>query len=362
MKYDFLIVGAGLFGSVCAHELTKKGYSCLVIDKRDHIAGNCYTETVQDICVHKYGPHIFHTSSKELWNYINAFDDFEFFELNVLAKYQDSLYSLPFNMWTFHQMWGVTSASEAKSIINSQRFSGIPTNLEEYALSIVGHDIYHKLIYGYTKKQWQTDPKNLPIDIIKRLPLRFYFNNNYFNDTFQGIPKHGYTHIIQTMLSGSQIDLGVDYFNNRDRYDSISHYVIYTGPIDRFYDYQYGKLNYRSLHFDISLIDSDNYQSAPVINYSEEHIPYTRIIEHKYFFKNANQSNTIITKEYPIEYNDNTEPMYPINNLKNNEIYSLYKKITKYNSKYIFGGRLAEYRYYDMHQVIGSALSTVKKI
>jgi len=362
MKYDFLIVGAGLFGSVCANELKQKGYSCLVIEKRQHIGGNCFTEQVNDIYVHKYGPHIFHTSSKQIWDYITSFDEFEPFQLNVVAHYQNRLYSLPFNMWTFNQMWGVTSPLDAKTIIDSQRFVGAPSNLEEYALSIVGKDIYYKLIYGYTKKQWKTHPKFLPSDIIKRLPLRFTFDNNYFNDNFQGIPKHGYTYIIQQMLMDTDIELNIDYFANQDKYDSMAKCVIYTGPIDKFYNYIYGKLNYRSLFFEEHNINIEDYQGTSVINYTEETIPYTRIVEHKHFLKNPKQKNTIITKEYPIEYTEYTEPMYPINNIENTDIYNKYKELTKINKKYIFGGRLAEYKYYDMHQVIGSALSTIKSI
>lgn len=362
MKYDFIIVGAGLFGAVCADQLKKRGHSCLVIEKRHHIGGNCFTENINNIFVHKYGPHIFHTSSKRIWEYVNEFDEFEPIQLNVIANYQEKIYSLPFNMWTFNQMWGVTSVSEAQSIINSQKFMGNPTNLEEYALSVVGKDIYYTLIHGYTKKQWKTDPKLLPASIIKRLPLRFTFDNNYFNDQYQGIPKHGYTYMIEQMLEGVEIQLDVDYFSDQDKYDNMAKSVIYTGPIDKFYQYYYGKLNYRSLFFEEQEISIETYQGTPVVNYTEEIVPYTRIVEHKYFLKNHKQQSTIITKEYPIEYTEDTEPMYPINNTENNIIYQQYKKLNHKTNKYIFGGRLAEYKYYDMHQVIGSALSTVKNI
>lgn len=362
MKYDFLIVGCGLFGSVCARELSDRGYSCLIIDKRNHIGGNCYTKDIHNIHVHKYGPHIFHTDNEKIWKYVNQFADFDNFILNVIASYKDKFYSLPFNMWTFHQMWGVKNKDEAKKIIDSQRFIGTPSNLEEYALSKVGADIYYSFIYGYTKKQWQTEPKNLPVSIIKRLPIRFVFDNNYFNDKYQGIPRDGYTSLIKNMLDKCEILLGTDFFNNRSYFEGLAKYIIYTGPIDRFYDNCYGKLNYRSLFFEESQLPIDNYQGSCVINYTSENIPYTRIIEHKYFNQKPIDGTTVITKEYPIAYHDNAEPYYPIETKENIDILAKYQDISKKNSKIIFGGRLAEYRYYDMHQIIGSALTTVNKI
>jgi UDP-galactopyranose mutase len=363
MKYDFLIVGAGLFGSVCARELTDKGYKCLVIDKRNHIAGNCYTENINDIDVHKYGPHIFHTSNENIWKYINQFSEFNNFELNIIANHKNNLYSLPFNMWTFYQLWGVKSESDAQAIIDSQKFIGTPSNLEEYALSIVGKDIYYTLIYGYTKKQWGTEPKNLPASIIKRLPIRFMFNNNYFNDKYQGIPKYGYTKIFDNLLSDSSVELGVDFFNKQEYYASNAKNIIYTGPIDKFYNFEYGELDYRSLRFEEERINTNSYQGCPVVNYTEESIKHTRITEHKHFISNhINNENTVITKEYPAQYTTATEPMYPIADIKNKELYTRYKDLTKHNKQIIFGGRLAEYKYYDMHQVIGSALSTVREI
>lgn len=363
MSYDFLIVGAGLFGSVCARELTDRGFSCLVIEKKNHIAGNCFTENVDGIDVHKYGPHIFHTSNEKIWNYINQFGKFNNFELNVIASHKDKLYSLPFNMWTFYQMWGTRDIDEIKKIIDSQRFIGTPSNLEEYALSIVGKDIYYSLIYGYTKKQWKTDPKNLPADIIKRLPLRFVFDNNYFNDTYQGIPQNGYTSIFRNLLDGIQVELGIDFFSKRPYFEKLATKVIYTGPIDLFFEYCHGTLDYRSLYFDHARVEKEDIQSTPVINYTEESIPYTRIVEHKHFKPKAPATNhTIITKEYPIEYTEFTEPMYPINNKLNMSVYDKYVETSYKHSKVIFGGRLAEYKYYDMHQIIGSALKTIQKI
>ena len=351
-KYDFLIIGSGFFGSVFAREATDKGYKCLVIDKRDHIAGNCYTDNVGGIDVHKYGPHIFHTNNKRIWDYVNRFSNFDQFELNVIANYNSQLYNLPFNMWTFYQMWGVTKPEEAVEIINQQKFTGVPTNLEEYALSLVGEDIYRKLIYGYTKKQWGKEPSLLPMSIIKRLPFRFSFNNNYFNDQYQGIPSEGYTKLFENLLDGIEVSLMIDYFENRSQFDLIAKKVVYTGPIDRFYDYCFGKLDYRSLRFEEEKLDQETYQGNPTINYTDEQTPYTRIIEHKYF-KKEKTPHTIITKEFP---DNNNEPYYPINDEINTERYSKYKNIEN-SDKYLFGGRLAEYKYYDMHQAIGSAIN-----
>lgn len=353
--YDFLIVGAGLFGSTIAREVTDRGYKCLVVDKRDHVGGNCYTENISGIDVHKYGAHIFHTDSKKIWDYVNQFSEFEQYQHNVIANYEGRLYNLPFNMWTFNQMWGVNTEEEVKSIIDSQRFKGEPKNLEEYALSVVGKDIYNLFIRGYTKKQWNIDPKKLPISIIKRIPIRFIFNNNYYNDNYQGIPKHGYTKLIDNLLDGIPVELGFDYFDNKERF--LAKRIIYTGPIDKFYDYCYGKLDYRSITLETQILDTESYQGCSVMNFTSEDIPYTRIIEHK-FFSTKKTDKTIISKEFSV---DSNEPFYPIGDEKNMAIYNRYNDLNKGSDKYIFGGRLAEYRYYDMHQVIGSALSTVSK-
>jgi UDP-galactopyranose mutase len=364
MKFDFLIIGAGIYGSVCARELRDAGYSCLVIDKRDHIGGNCYTYKQNNTDIHKYGAHIFHTSNKKIWDYVNRFIEFNNYKHHVVANYNNEIYSLPFNMWTFNKFWGVTTPEQAKSIIDSQKFIGNPSNLEEQALSMVGFDIYDKLIKGYTIKQWMTDPKNLPSDIITRLPLRFTYDNNYFHDTYQGIPKNGFTELFEKLLDGSSVELGVDYFDKRNYYDNISKYVIYTGSVDRFYNLEFGMLDYRPLYFEHEILETDNYQGHSVINYTDQKIPYTRIIEHKHFnlTANNNKEKTIISKEYPIKWTGSEEPIYPINNKENNERYNKYIKLNQANNKVFFGGRLAEYRYYDMHQVIGSALSRVKEL
>lgn len=363
-KFDFLIVGAGMFGSVCARELTNRGYSCLVIDKRNHIGGNCYSYKKNNTDIHNYGAHIFHTSSTKIWNYINQFVTFNNYKHHVVANYNNEIYSLPFNMWTFNKFWNITTPDEAKSIIDSQKFIGNPTNLEEQAISMVGKDIYEKLIKGYTTKQWMMDPKTLPKDIIKRLPLRFTYDNNYFHDTYQGIPTNGFTELFEKLLDGSALELEVDYFANRERLDSLAKRLIYTGSIDKFYDYTYGILEYRPLRFEHSEIDSVNYQGHSVVNYTDSRTPFTRIIEHKHFnLTSANKdSKTIISKEYPIAWTGHEEPIYPINNQQNNNIYSQYVKLNNSQNKVIFGGRLAEYKYYDMHQVIGSALAITESL
>jgi UDP-galactopyranose mutase len=358
--YDFLIVGAGLFGSVFAREATDKGYSCIVIDKRTHIAGNCYSKDIDGISVQKYGPHIFHTSSKPIWDYINRFSEFEQYQHNVIANYFDSIYNLPFNLHTFNQMFGTYKKDEILQNIELSRFKGEPTNLEEYALSVVGRDVYQKLIYGYTKKQWGTEPRNLPKSIITRLPLRFTFDNNYYNDTYQGIPKHGYTKLFENLLDGSDVYLECDFFDSkRSTWEKIAKRIVYTGPIDKFYDYCHGKLDYRSLRFEEHKLEQESYQGCSQVNYTDAHTPYTRIIEHK-FFRKIPTNHTIITKEFPASYQETEEPYYPINNQENQSIVSKYKSIK--NDKYILGGRLAEYKYYDMHQVIGSVLKVTKRI
>lgn len=352
--YDFVIVGAGLFGSIFAREMTDKGYKCFVIDKRDHIGGNCYTAREDGIDVHKYGPHIFHTSSEKIWNYVNRFAEFEPFELNPIANYKGKLYNLPFNMNTFSQLFGTEDPEEVKQIIEKEKFKGTPTNLEEQALSMVGETVYRTLIYGYTKKQWNKEPKYLPKSIISRLPVRFTFNNNYFNDTYQGIPKEGYTKMIENLLDGIDVLLDFDYFYDKEKLDAMSKKVLYTGPIDKFYDHYYGELDYRSLKFESRHLKQETYQGCPVMNFTDGLIKRTRTIEHKFFKSNPGGNTTVITDEFPAEYKDTNDPYYPINDDKNMGILEKYKQIK--NPKYIFGGRLAEYKYYDMDQTVGSAL------
>jgi UDP-galactopyranose mutase len=361
MKYNFLIVGSGLFGSVFAREATDRGYKCLVIDKRDHIGGNCYTENVDGIDIHKYGPHIFHTSAKKIWDYVNRFAEFEQFELNVIANRNGKLFNLPFNMWTFYQMWGEKDPEQVRKIIADQQYRGEITNLEEQALSLVGKDIYENLIKDYTTKQWGRDPSLLPASIIRRLPVRFTYNNNYFNDTYQGIPKYGYTRLFENLLDGIEVELDVDFFKHREKLENISKRIVYTGPIDRFYDYEYGKLDYRSLRHENEILQRESFQGNVVVNYTDLETDYTRIIEHKFFHKNIKTDSTIITKEYPAKYTGENEPMYPVNDKENTEKLSRYQKIS-HSLKYILGGRLAEYKYYDMNQVVGSSLKCVKDI
>ena len=360
-QYDFLIVGSGLFGSVCAFELTKQGKKCLVIDKRNTIGGNCYTENINNIHVHKYGAHIFHTNDKFIWDYINQFAEFKPFINTPIANYKGEMYALPFNMWTFNQLWGVKTPEEAKKIINQQRFIGTPQNLEEQALSMVGKDVYEKLIKGYTEKQWGRDPKELPASIIKRIPIRFNWDNNYFSDRYQGIPIGGYTQIFEKMLKNCQVNLGIDFFDDKQYFESISDKIIYTGPIDRFFDYKHGKLDYRSLKWETELIDISNYQGNAVVNYTDKETSYTRILEHKWF-DDQNQTETIISYEYSVEYNGVNEPYYPIRDMNNTSIYEKYLQESKLVTNYIFGGRLATYTYYDMHQIIAQAIQKLKNI
>ncbi|MRH41622.1 UDP-galactopyranose mutase [Aquibacillus halophilus] len=362
--YDYLVVGAGLFGSVFAHEANKRGKKCLVVDKRDHIGGNVYTEQIEGINVHKYGAHIFHTNNQKIWEYVNGFAEFNRYTNSPMAHYKGELYNLPFNMNTFNKLWGVVSPDEAKEKIEQQKVaSGIsePKNLEEQAISLVGTDIYEKLIKGYTEKQWGRSARELPAFIIKRLPVRFTYDNNYFNDRYQGIPVGGYTGIIEKMLKGIDVRLNVDFFEERQELEGLADKVVYTGMIDHYYDYKYGVLEYRSLQFETNILDdTDNYQGNAVINYTDEEIPYTRIIEHKHF-EFGTQDKTVITKEYPTEWKPGDEPYYPINDDKNNEMYKKYKALSTNEKNVIFGGRLATYKYYDMHQVIGAALATVDK-
>jgi UDP-galactopyranose mutase len=364
MKYDYLIVGSGLFGAVCAHELEKKGKKVLVIDKREHIGGNIYTENNNGIHVHKYGAHIFHTNDKKIWDYVNSFVEFNRFTNSPLADYEGQLYNLPFNMNTFYQLWGTKSPEEAKAKIDEQRqeLNGKePSNLEEQAISLVGRDIYEKLIKGYTEKQWGRDCKDLPAFIIRRLPVRFTYDNNYFSDCYQGVPIGGYTKLIQNMLNGIEVRLNTDFLEGRAEYENMAHKIIYTGPIDEYFDNKLGKLEYRSLEFKSKVLQQENYQGNAVVNYTEKNIPYTRIIEHKHFDP-VNTAHTVITEEYPSEWKEGNEPYYPINDDKNMSLFKKYRELSKKEINVIFGGRLSEYKYYDMHQVIRSALNTIKDI
>lgn len=357
--YDYLIVGAGLFGSVFAHEATKRGKKCLVIDKRNHIGGNIYTENIEGINVHKYGAHIFHTSNKRIWDYVNSFVEFNRYTNSPIANYQGKLYNLPFNMNTFYQLWGVRTPDDARKKLEEQRaaYAHIiePQNLEEQALVLGGRDIYEKLIKGYTEKQWGRKATEIPAFIIRRLPFRFTFDNNYFNDTYQGIPIGGYTKLVEALFKGCEVRTGVDYFENKAELDRLAKKVVYTGKIDEFYDYQFGNLEYRSLEFKHEVLDTDNFQGNAVVNYTEAEVPYTRIIEHKHF-EFGTQPKTIITKEFSKEWKSGDEPYYPINDERNEKIYNKYKVLAEKEDNTIFGGRLAEYKYYDMHQVIERVL------
>ena len=363
MKYDYLIVGSGLFGAVCAHELTKKGYKCLVVERRNCVGGNIYTENIEGINVHKYGAHIFHTSDKYIWDYINQFAEFNNYVNSPVARYKDELYNLPFNMNTFTKLWNdVFTPQQAKDRIEKERSQGFvenPSNLEEQAINLVGKTIFEKLVKGYTEKQWGKKCEELPAFIIKRLPVRFTFDNNYFNDRYQGIPVGGYTQIIEKMLEGSDVRLNYDYFDHKEELDNISKKIIYTGPVDKFFDYCYGPLEYRSVRFETEILDIDNYQGNAVVNYTEYEVPYTRIIEHKHF-EFGTQPKTVISKEYSSKWTLGEEPYYPINNDKNNELYSKYETLANSKNDVIFGGRLGKYKYYDMHIVIKEALACVE--
>lgn len=363
MKYDYLIVGAGLFGAVFTHEAKKKGKTCLVIDKRDHIAGNIYCEEIEGINVHKYGAHIFHTSNKEVWDYINQFAEFNNYINSPVAVYKDELYNLPFNMNTFSKMWNIRTPQEAKAKIAQQvAETGItePKNLEEQGLSLVGKDVFEKLVKGYTEKQWGRDCKDLPAFIIKRLPVRFTYDNNYFNDRFQGIPMGGYTKIVEKMLDGADVKTNTDYFEFIKENPAIAEKTVFIGMIDEYFGYKLGALEYRSVRFETEVLDTDNYQGNAVVNYTEREVPYTRIIEHKHF-EFGKQEKTVISREYSSEWKVGMEPYYPVNNDQNNKLFEEYKKLAEQEKNVIFGGRLGNYKYYDMDKVIEAALETAEK-
>lgn len=374
MKYDYLIVGAGLFGAIFAHEAKKAGKKVLVIDRRDHIGGNIYTKEVEGIQVHQYGAHIFHTSDKEVWDYIQQFAEFNRYTNSPVVRYKDELYNLPFNMNTFSKMWGVRTPAEAKEIIQRQiREAGItePKNLEEQAISLVGKDIYEKLVKGYTEKQWGRRATELPSFIIRRLPVRYVYDNNYFNDKYQGIPVGGYTKIIERMLEGTEVRLMTDFFADREILAKEAENIIFTGMIDAYYDYCFGELEYRSLRFETEVLNMENYQGNAVVNYTEYEVPYTRIIEHKHFEYGCQggyggdgsgvSDKTVITREYPAAWSRGEEPYYPMNDEKNNALYARYRELADQEEHVIFGGRLGMYRYYDMHQVVKEALKCVRK-
>lgn len=362
-KYDYLIVGSGLFGSIFAYEANKRGKLCLVIDKRNHIGGNIYCENIEGINVHKYGAHIFHTNNKKVWDYVNNFVEFNRYTNSPIAKYKDKIYNLPFNMNTFYQLWGVKTPKEARDKINSQiNEANInePKNLEEQAISLVGKDIYEILIKEYTEKQWGRKATELPAFIIKRLPVRFTYDNNYFNDKYQGIPIGGYNKLINKLLDGIEVKLNTDFFESREDLQDKAKKIVFTGMIDEFYNYNFGALEYRSLKFEDEILEESNYQGNAVVNYNEYKVPYTRIIEHKHF-EYGEQNKTVITKEYPSTWKKGDEPYYPINDEKNGDIFRKYKKLAIKEKNIIFGGRLAEYKYYDMNNVIEAALNAVEK-
>lgn len=358
--YDYLIVGSGFFGSICARELTDSGKTVCVIEKRNHIGGNCYTSNRDGINVHDYGPHIFHTSNEKVWEWINQYVEFNDFTLRPVANYKGETYSLPFNMWTFSKLWNISHPHEAKKIIEDQSsYIDEPQNLEEQAIKLVGRDVYEKLIKGYTEKQWRKEATELPKEIIKRLPVRFTYDNNYFNDKYQGIPIGGYTQIFEKLLHGIDVKLETDFFTSKlPKHKN----VIYTGPIDKYFNYKFGKLEYKTTQFEHKKIDTDNYQGVVMMNYTDKEIPFTRTIEHKHF-ENTDSNKTWVTWEFPIEYIvDETEPYYPVNDEENTKIYNNYKKLADKEKNVMFGGRLAEYKYYDMHQVIESALNFINKL
>lgn len=364
-KYDYLIVGSGLFGAVFAYEMTKRGFSCLVIDKRPNVGGNIFCEEIEGINVHKYGPHIFHTNDKHIWSYVNQFVEFNHFRYSPIARYKDEQYNLPFNMNTFYQLWKTKTPEDAKKKLLQQikqTKTQYPQNLEEQALNICGQEIYEKLIRGYTEKQWGRAAKELPAFIIKRIPFRLTYDNNYFNDTYQGIPIGGYNKLINGLLKNIEVKLNVDYLKSRYELNNVAKKILYTGAIDAFFDYKFGNLEYRSLEFKHETLSIENFQGVAVVNYTDVETPFTRIVEHKHF-EFGRQKNTVITYENPQKYEAGlNEPYYPVNDTANNQLYKKYKSLTLENDMFLFGGRLAEYKYYDMHQVIASTLNMVKVI
>lgn len=363
--YDYLIVGAGLYGAIFAHEAKNSGKSVLVIDKRNHIGGNIYTESIENIQVHKYGAHIFHTNKKDVWEYANKFAEFNRFTNSPVANYHGELYSLPFNMYTFNKMWGVITPNEAKNKIEEQKRNANitnPTNLEEQAINLVGTDIYEKLVKGYTEKQWGRSCEELPAFIIKRLPVRYTFDNNYFNALYQGIPVGGYTKLIENLLEGIEVQLNTDFLKNKENLANMAHKIIYTGAIDAYFDFKLGPLEYRSVRFETEILDIDNYQGNAVVNYTDRETPWTRIIEHKWFeFGDQNKNKTVISKEFSSEWHVGDEPYYPVNDEKNTLLYKAYKEMADAETSVVFGGRLGEYKYYDMDATIESALAMCKK-
>ena len=362
MKYDYLVVGAGFFGAVFAHEVAGRGKSCLVLDRRDHIGGNCYTEQVEGIAVHRYGAHIFHTSDKQIWSYVNQFAEFNHYVNSPVANYRGEIYNMPFNMNTFSRLWNISTPAQAKAIIARQSAAvQDPKNLEEQAISLVGRDIYEKLVKGYTEKQWGRSCAELPSFIIKRLPVRFTYNNNYFNDRYQGIPEGGYTAIFEKLLEGIEVRLSCDYLAHREELRAMAKEVIYTGPIDQYFDYCYGPLQFRSLRFETEVLDTDNFQGNAVVNYTDRETPYTRIIEHKHF-EFGTQPKTVITREYPADWRPGDEPYYTVNDEANNALYARYAALAAQEPGVYFGGRLGEYKYYDMDKVIASSLRLCERV
>ena len=361
--YDYILVGSGLYAGVFAWYAGKNGKSCLVVEKRDHIGGNVYCEDIEGIHVHRYGAHIFHTGNKKVWEFVNSLAEFNRYTNSPVANFKGKMYNMPFNMNTFSRMWGVSTPAQAKAIIEKQRgeIQGEPQNLEEQAIHLVGRELYETLIKGYTEKQWGRDCKDLPASIIKRLPVRYTYDNNYFNDPYQGIPIGGYNVIVEKLFEGCDIELGKDYLKNREHYDSMGDRVVYTGPIDAFFDYQFGKLEYRSLRFETETLEEENHQGVAVVNYTDRETPYTRIIEHKHF-EFGTQPKTVITREYPVDWQEGMEPYYPVNDSKNQELYQKYEALAKEQDRVIFGGRLGEYKYYDMDKVIASAMEKAEEI
>lgn len=366
--FDYLIIGAGLYGCVCARELTDKGYKVLVVEKRSHIGGNIYTELIEGIHVHMYGAHIFHTNNRRVWDYVQRFAQFNRFTNSPIANYKGTIYSLPFNMYTFNKMWGISTPKEAQMIIAEQKkeIAGEPQNLEEQAISLVGRDVYEILVKGYTEKQWGRPCTELPAFIIRRLPVRFTYDNNYFNALYQGIPTEGYTKLIENMLDGTEVRLNTDYLESKEELDALAEKIIYTGPIDAYFNYDLGTLEYRSLKFETAVFDQENYQGNAVVNYTDSNTPFTRIIEHKHFqperVMQESNPKTVITREFPSPWTPGNEAYYPVNDKKNAALYEQYGRLAEAETNVIFGGRLAEYKYYDMDQVIAAALDLTNQL